>query len=75
LSTNWRGPAALVWGDRDPILGSVVTWMARLLPQATVAHTPAGHFLQEEVPDVIADAIARVAADASGELAASGPGG
>ncbi len=55
------GPAAVVWGERDPILGRVVGWIEKLLPSAEVTRTPAGHFLQEEVPDVVASAIASVA--------------
>jgi haloalkane dehalogenase len=58
---SFHGPAALVWGDRDPILGRTRSWMEKLLPQATVTRTSAGHFLQEEVPDAIADAVLRVA--------------
>jgi pimeloyl-ACP methyl ester carboxylesterase len=56
------GPIEGVWGDRDPILGSIGRYMERTLPHATVTHTQAGHFLQEEVPDVVAEAIARVVA-------------
>jgi haloalkane dehalogenase len=51
------GPCAIVWGDRDPILGRVVGHMQRILPEATVTRTNAGHFLQEEVPREIAAAI------------------
>jgi haloalkane dehalogenase len=54
---SFRGPAAIVWGDRDPILGRVRTFIERKLPQARVTRTRAGHFLQEEVPDEIAAAI------------------
>ncbi len=61
---DFRGPAELVWGDRDPILGRVRTRLERLLPHAKVTRTRAGHFLQEEVPDEIAAAIERVAAQA-----------
>jgi haloalkane dehalogenase len=57
----WRGPAEIVWGDRDPVLGRVRTHLARLLPQARVTATQAGHFVQEEVPDELAAAIRRVA--------------
>jgi len=60
----FTGPVALVWGDRDPILGRVITHLERLLPRAEVTHTAAGHFLQEEVPGPIADAIVSVAAHA-----------
>jgi haloalkane dehalogenase len=54
---SFRGPAAIVWGDRDPVLGRVRTHIERLLPQAPVTRTRAGHFLQEEVPTEIAAAI------------------
>jgi haloalkane dehalogenase len=59
--TSFRGPIAIVWGDRDPVLGSVIRHIERLLPQATVKRTNGGHFLQEEVPREIADAIRDVA--------------
>lgn len=60
--TAFRGPVAVVWGDRDPVLGSVIRHVERLLPHAIVTRTAAGHFLQEEVPDVIAAAIRDVVA-------------
>jgi haloalkane dehalogenase len=56
----FTGPVALVWGDRDPILGRVIGHLQRLLPKAEVTRTEAGHFLQEEVPGPIADAILSV---------------
>jgi haloalkane dehalogenase len=59
--TGFRGPAAIVWGDRDPVLGRVRTRCEALLPQAVVTRTKAGHFLQEEVPAEIADAVRGVA--------------
>ena len=62
LTESFRGPAAIVWGDRDPVLGSVRNWIAKLLPQAPVTRTQAGHFVQEEVPDQIAAAIRQVTA-------------
>ena len=58
----FAGPVALVWGERDPILGRVVSWLEKLKPQARVTRTPAGHFLQEEAPQAIADAVRAVAA-------------
>jgi cis-3-alkyl-4-acyloxetan-2-one decarboxylase len=54
-------PIALVWGERDPILGRVLSHLTRLRPDATVTRTQAGHFLQEEVPDELAAAIVDVA--------------
>ncbi len=57
-----RVPVALVWGMKDPILGRVVNHLARLRPDATVTKTGAGHFLQEEVPAELADAILDVVA-------------
>lgn len=62
LCEGFRGPAALVWGERDPILGRLCGRVHRLLPQAEVTRTRAGHFLQEEVPLAIAAAIAGVIA-------------
>ncbi len=66
LTESFRGPAAIVWGDKDPVIGRVRNWMARMLPHAEVTRTEAGHFLQEEVPGPIADAIRRVAAATGG---------
>jgi pimeloyl-ACP methyl ester carboxylesterase len=60
LVESFRGPAAIVWGDRDPVLGTVRNHIARLLPEAPVTRTAAGHFLQEEVPEQITAAILRV---------------
>ena len=53
-------PAELVWGMNDPILARGLPVMQRMFPTAPVTETEAGHFLQEEVPDVIAAAIMRV---------------
>jgi haloalkane dehalogenase len=57
----FHGPAALVWGLRDPILGRALKRLREALPQASVVETDAGHFLQEEVPVPIAHAILDVA--------------
>lgn len=54
---SFIGPAAIVWGDKDPVLGKLKNRVARMLPQAPVTSTQAGHFLQEEVPAEIAAAI------------------
>lgn len=60
--TGFEGPSAIVWGDRDPVLGRLRRRTERWLPNATVTATQAGHFLQEEVPMEIAAAIRDVAA-------------
>lgn len=57
----YQGPAAIVWGERDPILGRVLGRIQAMFPQAPVTRTRAGHFLQEEVPDDVAAAIRLVA--------------
>ena len=54
---GFRGPIALVWGDRDPVLGRVRSFLERRLPNAPVTRTEAGHFLQEEVPAELAAAV------------------
>lgn len=48
---------SLVWGTKDPILGRALRRQTRRFPDAPLRETEAGHFLQEEVPDEIADAI------------------
>jgi len=58
---GFTGPCAIVWGDRDPILGRECARLEQVVPQAPVVHTEAGHFLQEEVPELIADAVRGVA--------------
>jgi cis-3-alkyl-4-acyloxetan-2-one decarboxylase len=58
-------PVHIVWGDRDPVLGKVIKHLVRIRPDAKVVRTNAGHFLQEEVPEELADAILEVAARAS----------
>lgn len=59
---GFKGPAELVWGEKDPVLGRALSKTQKLLPHAPVTRTRAGHFLQEEVPEEIAAAIRRVAA-------------
>jgi pimeloyl-ACP methyl ester carboxylesterase len=54
------GPVALVWGEKDPILGRALARHERELPRAAVTRTRAGHFLQEEVPEALAAAIRRI---------------
>jgi len=58
---SYTGPSAIVWGDRDPILGRLRGRVQKLMPNARVTATAAGHFLQEEVPAEIADAVRFVA--------------
>jgi haloalkane dehalogenase len=59
---GFDGPMAAVWGDRDPVLGSVGKFVGRRLPRLRMVHTAAGHFLQEEVPAELAAAVHDVAA-------------
>ncbi len=54
------GPLQLVWGTRDPVLGRALGRHVEALPRAHVVETQAGHFLQEEVPQALARAIAEV---------------
>ncbi len=58
---SFAGPVAVVWGERDPVLGRVRHHLQRTLPNARVTVTEAGHFLQEEVPREIASAVRQVA--------------
>lgn len=60
VATSHGRPVAIVWGDRDPVLGRARRHLQRLFPEAEVTRTGAGHFLQEEVPEEIAAAILAV---------------
>lgn len=57
-------PATILWGDRDPALGEErrLAFEAALGIKATVV--PAKHFLQEDQPEAVADAISGLAARA-----------
>ena len=61
FTEGFKGPAEIVWGDRDPVLAPAIKRLQKLLPHTRVTRTQGGHFLQEEVPDEIAAAIWRVA--------------
>ena len=58
---GFTGPMALVWGERDPLLGKVLRRHVEAFPAAAVTRTRAGHFLQEEVPAELAAAALDVA--------------
>ncbi len=59
-ATSFRKPSAIVWGDSDPVLGRSFKRVSAVLPNAHVTRTQAGHFLQEEVPNEIADSVKSV---------------
>jgi haloalkane dehalogenase len=61
VATGFEGPSAIVWGERDPVLGRALRGVAAALPRATVTRVVAGHYPQEEAPGPIADAILDVA--------------
>lgn len=63
------GPVHLVWGEKDPILGRALAKHVEALPRAKVTRTQAGHFLQEEVPDLLAAAVHDVAARSRASIA------
>ncbi|MEL6672965.1 MAG: alpha/beta fold hydrolase [Bacteroidota bacterium] len=60
FTESFKGPTSLVWGMNDPILKKLLNRTKRMLPHASVRETQAGHFLQEEVPEEIAQAIREV---------------
>ncbi len=61
VATAFEGPAEIVWGERDPVIGRALRGVAEALPRARVTAVPAGHYLQEETPAPIAEAVLRVA--------------
>lgn len=58
---GFQGPVEMVWGTKDPILGRALKRHRAALPMARVTEVDAGHFLQEEAPETIASAVARLA--------------
>jgi pimeloyl-ACP methyl ester carboxylesterase len=62
-ASSFSGPVRLVWGRADPILGRGLKGMRRLFPDAPVVETEAGHFLQEEAPEALAEAILAVVSE------------
>ncbi len=59
--SEWKKPAIILFSDKDRILGKMVHFFYKLMPAAheqqriTIEH--AGHFLQEDAGEVIADYI------------------
>jgi haloalkane dehalogenase len=61
VARAFAGPTAVVWGERDPVIGRALRGVAEALPRAPVTRVVAGHYPQEETPGPIADAILDVA--------------
>ena len=58
--SSYDGPAQIVWGMNDPVMWKLRRRTSRLLPQAKVVKTQAGHFVQEETPAEVITAINEV---------------
>lgn len=61
---GFTGPVAIVWGDKDPVLGRTISRIEKQFPQADIARTGGGHFIQEEFAGLIATKIESVAKSA-----------
>lgn len=57
---SYTGPAQIVWGMNDPVMWKLRRRTSRLLPQAKIVKTKAGHFVQEETPQEVIEAINEV---------------
>ena len=57
---KYNGPAQIVWGMNDPVMWKLRRRTSRLLPQAKVIKTEAGHFVQEETPEKVIDSIKEI---------------
>ena len=57
FAADFKKPVTLVWGQKDPILGRLISAHQKLMPHAKVELTDGGHFIQEEYPELIAQAI------------------
>jgi haloalkane dehalogenase len=56
---EWPKPFLVAFSDSDPITGAVAPVLARTVPDAAQVVIPGGgHFLQEDTPEPLADAIA-----------------
>ena len=64
-ANTFQGPVKLVWGTHDPVLGSSIHGMKKLFPHAPVIETEAGHFLQEQVPGILTQAIMDICPETS----------
>lgn len=64
VAASFAGPAAVVWGERDPILGRSLHALETALPRARVTRVAAGHYPQEETPGAVAQAVSDVVARA-----------
>jgi haloalkane dehalogenase len=65
LFRSLDAPIRIVWGTRDPVLGRIINHLERIRPDAAIERTGAGHFLQEEVPEELAQAVLDVVDRAS----------
>lgn len=61
FAAGYKGPVELVWGKNDPVLGRLSNAHQKLMPHANLTLTEGGHFIQEEHPELIAQAIKAVA--------------
>jgi len=57
---KYNGPAEIVWGMNDPVMWKLRRRTSRLLPQARVIKTEAGHFVQEETPEKVIESIREI---------------
>ena len=57
---QYNGPAQIVWGMNDPVMWKLRRRTSRLLSQAKVIKTEAGHFVQEETPEKVIDSIKEI---------------
>ena len=57
---GFKGPVQIVWGNKDPVLGRLKNHVLKTFSTAEITETQGGHFLQEEVPDKIADAVDKI---------------
>lgn len=57
---GFTGPTAIVWGEKDPVLGRHIHRIEQQFPSADITRTGGGHFIQEEFDQLIANKIESV---------------
>jgi len=57
---SYKGPAEIVWGMNDSVMWKLRRRTERLLPQAKIVKTDAGHFVQQESPEKVVESMKKI---------------
>ena len=57
---SYKGPAEIVWGMNDSVMWKLRRRTERLLSQAKTVKTDAGHFVQQESPEIVVESMKKI---------------